>query len=301
MKKSKKQKKGKLEKRLYPNYLCIPALSVYGIFFMLPVLFGFFLSFTDWHIMRILEPRWNGISNFQMLLRDRHFATALQNTISFALVTTIFIVVIGIILAVLLSRPLWGQTFFRTIFFLPAVLSLIVVGLIFIAVFRLDGLFNQILDIFGVNENPIDWLGNASTALGTTKVAHIWRWSGFAMAIFIAGIQGISNEYYEAAEIDGANGIQSFRFITFPLIAPAFTVTVTINLIGSLRVFEQVFVMTNGGPGNASQVLGTYIFGTFSQGLLGRSTAMGLMLFALITVICIPITKLLRRRENHLT
>ena len=292
---------GKMGKRLYPNYLCIPALIVYGVFFVLPVLAGFVLSFTDWHIMRLTEPTWSGLNNFQMILRDRHFITALQNTISFAVITTFFIVVLGIILAVLLSRPVWGQTFFRTIFFLPAVLSLIVVGVIFVAVFRMDGLLNQILGFFGVNQNPIDWLGNADTALGTTMFAHIWRWSGFAMAIFIAGIQGISTEYYEAADIDGANGFTQFRYITFPLIAPALTVAVTINLIGSLRVFEQVFVMTNGGPGNASQVLGTYIFRAFSQGLLGRSTAMGLMLFVLITVIAVPITRLLRKREAYLT
>lgn len=117
------------------------------------------------------------------------------------------------------------------------------------------------------------------------------------MAIFLAGLQGIPTDYYEAARIDGANGWQRFKNITFPLLAPAFTVVVTMNTIGGFKVFEQVYVMTSGGPGNATQVLGTYIYRAFSKGLLGRSTAMGLMQFIMIAVIALILNYFLRRRE----
>lgn len=292
---------GKIAKRLYPTYLCAPALTLYGVFFVLPVIGAFILGFTDWNIARLMKPKLNGISNFAMLLKDKYFVLSLQNTVVFAVVTTFFIVVFGIALSVVLTRPMSGKFFFRTLFYMPAVLSLIVIGLMFTAVFKMDGMFNQILGFFGLNDKPVDWLGNAKTALGVTMFAHIWKWSGFAMAIFIADIQGISADYYEAADIDGANGWQQFAQVTFPLLAPAFTIAVTMNLIGSFKVFEQVYVMTNGGPGNASQVLGTYIYKTFSQGMLGRSTAMGLMLFLLITVVSTQLTKILRRREESLT
>jgi raffinose/stachyose/melibiose transport system permease protein len=291
----------KIHKRLYPTVLCAPALILYGLFFVVPVAAAFFLSFSDWNIQRLMAPKLAGFSNFTALLRDKYFVLALENTVTFAIVTTFFIVAIGIAMSVLLTMPLWGQNFFRTLFYMPAVLSLIVIGLMFTAVFKMDGLFNQTLGFFGMNDVPIDWLGDAKTALGVTIFAHIWKWVGFAMAIFIAGIQGISADYYEAADIDGANGWQQFTHVTFPLIAPAFTVAFTMNLIGSFKVFEQVYVMTNGGPGNASQVLGTYIYKTFSQGMLGRSTAMGLMLFLLITLVSTQLTKLLRRREESLT
>lgn len=117
------------------------------------------------------------------------------------------------------------------------------------------------------------------------------------MAIFLAGLQGISKDYYEAARIDGATKLQQFKNITFPLLAPAFTVVVTMNTIGGFKVFEQVYVMTGGGPGNATQVLGTYIYREFSKGTLGRSTAMGLILFIMISVIAVILNKFLRKRE----
>lgn len=288
----------KKSNQLYPNYFTFPAIALFGIFFVFPVLATFFFSFTDWNINRLFEPRFNGLDNFVYLLDDPYFKLALKNTFTFGIITTLLIVVIGLVLALLLNQTLKGEKFLRTIFYLPAVLSLIVIGIIFKAVYKMNGgILNQLLDLLGLSCLKKDWLGNPDTALAAVIFVQVWKWSGYAMTIFLAGLQGIGKEYYEAAIIDGANKWQCFKNITFPLLATAFTVVVTMNAIGGFKVFEQVYVLTNGGPGNATQVLGTYIYKEFAKGSLGRSSAMGLILFILIACMSLILNNLLRRRE----
>lgn len=204
----------------------------------------------------------------------------------------------GLLLALLLNSAIKGKTFLRTCFYLPAVLSLIVVGIMFKAVFKLDGgILNQILTAVGLENLVRDWLGDGKTAMWAIIFVQIWKWSGFAMTIYLAGLQGISKDYYEAATIDGAGTWQKFKNITLPLLAPAFTVVITMNTIGGFKVFEQVYVMTNGGPGNATQVLNTYIYKEFSKGTLGRSSAASLLLFLMISVVAILVNRALTKRE----
>ena len=168
----------------------------------------------------------------------------------------------------------------------------------FKAVFKLDGgILNQILTAVGLENLVRDWLGDGKTAMWAIIFVQIWKWSGFAMTIYLAGLQGISKDYYEAATIDGAGTWQKFKNITLPLLAPAFTVVITMNTIGGFKVFEQVYVMTNGGPGNATQVLNTYIYKEFSKGTLGRSSAASLLLFLMISVVAILVNRALTKRE----
>lgn len=285
-------------RKFYPNYFTFPAIIIFIIFFAVPIAAGFGLSFTDWNINRIFTPKFNGLKNFVYLFGDEYFKLALANTFKFAIITTISIIVIGLVLALILNGAVAGKSFFRTLFYLPAVLSLIVVGIMFTSILKMDGgVLNQILNALGLSSLASDWLGNPKTALNSVIFVQVWKWGGFAMAIFLAGLQGISKDYYEAARIDGATKLQQFKNITFPLLAPAFTVVVTMNTIGGFKVFEQVYVMTGGGPGNATQVLGTYIYREFSKGTLGRSTAMGLILFIMISVIAVILNKFLRKRE----
>lgn len=282
--------------RTYPLTYLVPFLVLFGVFFALPVGASFVLAFTDWDISRLWSPRFNGLDNFAGLWDDEYFGLALGNTLVFAAATTVGKVVFGLGLALVLSRSLAGRDFWRGLFFLPCILSMVVVGLVFQSLLRYDGLVNRLVVVpwFG---QPVDWLGSPATALGATAAAEIWRWSGFTMAIFIAGLQGISREYYEAAAVDGVGPWARFWTITWPLLAPAATVVVTMSVIGGLKVFEQVYVMTNGGPGNASQVLGTYVYNAFSQGRLGVSTAMGLALFVLVSGLAWALNRFLRRRE----
>lgn len=288
-------------KKFYPNYFTYPAIFIFVLFFAIPVIAGFVLSFTDWNINRIFHPKFNGLKNFVFLFQDEYFKLAFINTCKFAVVTTICIIMLGLVLALMLNSFVYGKSIFRTLFYLPAVLSLIVVGIIFTSVFKMDGgVLNQLLNRIGLGAMAKDWLGNPSTALICIMFVQIWKWSGFAMAIFLAGLQGIPKDYYEAAKIDGANSLQRFKNITFPLLAPAFTVVVTMNTIGGFKVFEQVYVMTGGGPGNATQVLSTYVYREFSKGTLGRSTAMGLVLFCLISIIAVIVNQTLTKREVEL-
>ncbi|MDO4678043.1 MAG: sugar ABC transporter permease [Eubacteriales bacterium] len=286
------------EKKFYPNYFTYPAIIVFTIFYCIPIIASFIMSFTNWNIKRISEPKFVAFKNFGRLFRDDYFLLALKNTILFAVVTTLGIVVLGLLLALLLNSAIKGKPFLRTCFYLPAVLSLIVVGIMFKAVFKLDGgILNQILTAVGLENLVRDWLGDGKTAMWAIIFVQIWKWSGFAMTIYLAGLQGISPDYYEAATIDGAGTWQKFKNITLPLLAPAFTVVITMNTIGGFKVFEQVYVMTNGGPGNATQVLNTYIYKEFSKGTLGRSSAASLLLFLLISVVAILVNKALTKRE----
>lgn len=284
-------------KSLYPGSLLIPASIIFGIFFVIPVLASFILAFTDWNLSRFYEPVFNGLDNFRYVFKDRNFKLSAINTVKFASFTAFFKTVFGLILALAVNRNLKTRNVLRTIFYVPAVLSMVVVGIMFDAVFRYDGLFNQLLDILGMSTLQQDWVGGYKTALPVVIVADIWRWTGFNMAVFLAGLQGISFDYYEAARIDGASPWQQFKCITVPMLLPAFTVNIIFNTIGGLKVFEQVFVITGGGPGFASQVLSTYIYSAFSQGLLGRSTAMGLLLFIAVFITSTFVNKVLKRKE----
>lgn len=286
------------EKKFYPNYFTYPAIIIFAIFYCIPIIASFIMSFTNWNIKRISEPKFVGLKNFSRLFQDDYFLLALKNTVLFAVVTTLGIVILGLLLALLLNSAIRGKTFLRTCFYLPAVLSLIVVGIMFKAVFKLDGgILNQILTAVGLENLVRDWLGDGKTAMWAIIFVQIWKWSGFAMTIYLAGLQGISKDYYEAATIDGAGTWQKFKNITLPLLAPAFTVVITMNTIGGFKVFEQVYVMTNGGPGNATQVLNTYIYKEFSKGTLGRSSAASLLLFLMISVVAILVNRALTKRE----
>lgn len=286
------------EKKFYPNYFTYPAIIVFTIFYCFPIIASFIMSFTNWNIKRISEPKFVAFKNFARLFNDDYFLLALKNTVLFAVVTTLGIVILGLLLALLLNSAIKGKTFLRTCFYLPAVLSLIVVDIMFKAVFKLDGgILNQILTTIGLESLTRDWLGDGKTAMWSIIFVQIWKWSGFAMTIYLAGLQGISKDYYEAATIDGAGTWDKFKNITLPLLAPAFTVVITMNTIGGFKVFEQVYVMTNGGPGNATQVLNTYIYKEFSKGTLGRSSAASLLLFLMISVIAVLVNRALTKRE----
>ena len=289
---------GSHDNELYPTVLMFPALVVFGVFLILPVLAAFVLGFTDWNIDWLTSPQFNGISNFVYIFSDEYFLLALKNTFIFAVITVLFKIVFGLILAIGLNFQSKGSNFLRTLFYLPAVMSMVVIGIIFSSIFRMEGLFNHFLTFINLPTFQKDWLGNPHTALYTTIIADIWRWSGFNMAIFLAGLQSIPKDYYESARIDGASSLRQIISITIPLLLPSFIVNITFNMIGGLKVFEQVFVITGGGPGYSSQVLSTYIYNTFSKGLLGRSTAMGLILFFIVYLASMVLNFAFKKKEG---
>lgn len=179
---------------------------------------------------------------------------------------------------------------------MPSILSGVVVGLIFTSFFKMDGMFDQILRLFGYSGDII-WLGDEASAMWCVIATDIWKGAGFAMMIFIAGLQAIPSDYYEAAAIDGAKGFKKFFHITLPLLMPSFTIVITSSLIGGLKVFDNVFVLTGGGPGFATQVLSTYVYKNFSAGFLGKSSAMSLVLTILVCACTMGLNKYMRSKE----
>lgn len=172
-----------------------------------------------------------------------------------------------------------------------------VVGLLFTGILKQDGLINHLLAAIGRADLARDWLGSYTTAMLWLIIIEVWMWAGFTMFLFISGLQSISREYYESAKIDGASGWVSFRKITLPLLAPSFTVVITLNITGGLKVFDLVYSLTGGGPGFDTQVLSTYTYRAFGMGLLGKSSASALILSIFIVAVTIVLNKFLRSRE----
>ena len=233
--------------QLYPYWMVVPAALFILVFYILPIGMGFVLSFTNWNI-KYPTVEFVGLGNYINIWKDPEFQKALLNTLYFAGIILVARNVFAL-LALALTQNLKTANILRSVFYLPSVLSYVVVGVIFKALFQMNGLVNKFLGMILGKAVLIDWIGNASLALPTVMLLDLWVWTGFHMMLYIAGIQAISKEYYEAAIVDGANIWQRFRNITLPLLAPTVRMSVVLTLCGGLRVFDSVKVLTNGGPG----------------------------------------------------
>ncbi|OZB98733.1 carbohydrate ABC transporter permease [Paenibacillus sp. XY044] len=286
----------KINKRLYSYYMIWPALLIYSLFFVFPTVIGLFYSFTDWRLDRE-EIHFNGWTNFKTIFSDDTLLLALKNTFIFAVVTVVFKNVIGIALAVALNMNLKTRSGLRAIFYSPSILSVMVISIVFTPLLRSDGAINKIFEVVGLHSLSQAWLTDPGIVILTVCAVAIWHSAGFQMAIYLAGLQSIPRDYYEAATIDGAGSWKSFLNITVPLLLPAININVMLTLIGGLKVFSEVFVLTGGGPGNASQVIGTIIFRSFGEGNWGLGTAVNTLLFVVVTIISIPLLVFMRRKE----
>lgn len=281
----------------YPLWLSAPAVVIYSVFLLVPIASAFFLSFTDWNLDRMNSPHFIGMRNFISLLSDEIFLRSIWNTLLFTFCTMILKTAVGLLLALLVVNKFKGNSIFRTLFYLPCVLSTMVVGLLFTAILKNNGLINVLLTGVGLEGLTRDWLGTYGTAMTWIILVEVWMWAGFCMFIFISGLQAIPRDYYESAEIDGASAWDKFRGITLPLLVPSFTVVVTLNITGGLKVFDLVYALTNGGPGFDTQVLSTYTYRAFGMGLLGKSSASALLLSFLTVFIAFGLNRLLKSKE----
>ncbi|GGH52484.1 sugar ABC transporter permease [Paenibacillus silvae] len=286
----------KRAKNLYSYYMIFPALIIYSVFFVIPAITGFYYSFTDWRLDR-LELSFIGWDNFRKIFSDKTLILALQNTAIFAIVTVVGKNVIGLLLAVGLNMRLRTKNLLRAIFYSPSILSILVISILFTPMLRTEGTINNLLEAIGLSSLSQAWLTNPTIVIWTIAIVSIWQSAGFQMAIYLAGLQSISQEYYEAAKIDGASSWRSFFKITLPLLLPAININLMLTLIGGLKVFSEVYVMTGGGPGNASQVVGTIILRSFGEGNWGLGTAVNTLLFVVVTIIAIPLLIFMRRKE----
>lgn len=281
----------------YPLYFIAPAFAVYFGLFVYPALSGFAYSFTDWSAYGD-ETKWIGLDNYRQLFSEGVLGLAIKNTLLYALVVTIFVNLFGLMLALLLNRNSRLGQFYRTSFYTPVVIAPLIVGYLFTAIYNPEqGILNEALRFFGLGNLAVDWLNDSRYALFSIMMTELWRSSGFAMVIYLAGLKTIPQDLLEQASVDGAGAFRKFRNVTFPLLAPSFTVNFLLTVINSLKVFETVLVLTNGGPGYDTEVFNTLIFRNFSRGNWGYATASGLVLTVIVSVIAVTFLRILRKRE----
>lgn len=266
--------------RAYPVWMTIPPYCVYLVFLLLPTTVGFSLAFTNWSPY-IDTIRFTGFENFQDPLGAKAFVIALKNTLNFALLTSLAKTLVGLGLALALNTAIRSRNALRTIFFFPVVLSPLVVGLLFAAIFDTrDGIVNHALTAFGGATVP--WLGSPTTARFVFNFAETWRSSGYAMALCLAAMQGIPAEYYEAARIDGAGAFTSFWKITLPFTMPAINLNILMSMLFGLKIFDLIYLLTGGGPGGMTETLSTLIMNLYAQDLYGQATAINLIFFLIL-------------------
>lgn len=276
-----------MRNRAYPLYFTGGALLLYLLFYVVPSLMGFYYALTDWSSYST-DVNFVGLENFRTIFASgQGYLLFIRNTVIFTVATIVLKTAIALGLALLLT---WGVRrlayYHRVIMYLPAVLPMLVVSLVFKSILNpATGLLNSFLRSVGLDFLAQRWLVDVRWALPSVIGVDTWRGVGYIMVILIAGLQAIPREYYEAAAIDGANGLGAFRHITIPLLMPVLTVTTVLNLLYGLKVFDIVFVLTNGGPGRATDVVYTAIFEEFSKGRYGIATALSSLLFVIMIVL----------------
>jgi len=286
------------EKRAYPLYFVYGALVLYVALCVIPGLIGVGYSFTDWSSYSD-EIKFVGLKNFKTVFSaDENYLKYLNNTLLFTVVTTICKSIIGLALAVLLTKKIRGLNIHRAIMYMPAVISTLIVGMIFKSILNpQSGLLNEFLRSIGLGSLALKWLADSKIAFWSVMAVDIWKGVGYIMTIFIAGIMAISPAYYEAAEIDGASGWQKFRSITLPLLMPAISVTTVLNVLYGLKVFDIIYSLTNGGPGYATEVLYTGVYKEFSKGRYAVGTTLSSVMFIFMLIVGYFMIKVMTKEE----
>jgi len=288
-----------MAKRTYPYYFLIGALVLYTVFIVVPGIIGVFYSFTDWNSTSS-AINFVGWDNFKTIFSsEENYSAAIKNTLIFTVVTVIFKTVLGLLLALVLAEGIKGKNIHRAIIYMPAILSMLVTGLIFKSIFNpATGLLNSFLQASGLGFMHQQWLTNPKIAFGSVMFVDIWRGTGYIMTILLAGLQSIDKTYYEAADIDGANWWSRLKSITIPLLMPSITVTTVLNLFYGLKVFDIVYSLTNGGPGHVTEVLYTKVFAEFALGRYAVGTALSSVLLVVMMVGGFFVIKLLNKEGS---
>lgn len=284
-------------KKIYKTYFTFPALFFYILLFIIPVILNFVYSFTNWNAIKMTgeTAKFIGLENYIEIFQDPELFRVIIRTLVFAIVTTVFKNVLGFLLALALNEGLKTRNILRAIFFLPAMLSPLIIGLIFGSIFMKAGFANQLLTALGLQELTRAWLTTKETALGTTMFVEIWRQVGYNMVIYLAGLQLIDRSYYEAASVDGANKRQQLFYITLPRIIPSLIINLLLALSQGLKAFDIIFVLTGGGPNGATELINTLVFNQFGKKMYGMSSAYGVILFIITAIAGLLV---LRLRDN---
>ncbi|MDP9369379.1 MAG: sugar ABC transporter permease [Chloroflexota bacterium] len=282
------------QRSLWGLVFALPAIAFFALFSIYPIGRTFYLSFFDYSVVD--PPRYVGLSNFREIIGDDRFNASLLNSFRYVAFTYIPVWLLALMLALALNARIKARGLFRTIYFVPVVMSWVVVSVIWKLIFHRNGLLNTAF-LGPVGLPPWNWLTDIHLAPHAIVLMSIWKEVGFFMVVFLAGLQNIPSDYHEAAKVDGANNLQVFRSITLPLLQPTILFTTVIGLITGLQVFIPQFVMTQGGPVDATLVLTLDIYQTafvFLDG--GKASAMSVVLFGIIAAVTLVQFRLYRSR-----
>ncbi|MFD7155301.1 carbohydrate ABC transporter permease [Kribbella sp. NPDC059898] len=282
--------------RPYSNWFYLPTAIIYGVLFLVPTFASLYFSLTRWSLF---DSKFVGLDNFKLFFQEPALVKGFTNTLIYAVVTSGSKVVLGLLLAVLLTSQIVARGYLRSVVFFPVLVSTIGVGLTFTVLMNPErGLINGALSVVGIN-GP-GWLTDPKWALLSVAAVDVWKGVGLATLIYIAGIVSIPREYIEAARVDGAGSWETFRRIVLPLSRPATVTVIILSLIGGLRSFDLIWAMTQGGPGFTSDVIASVIYKQYQAGFYGLSTAGNVVLFVTVTAIVLPLSRFLNRKEVEL-
>lgn len=276
----------------------IPALCFYILFFWVPFLSGIFYSFTDWNGV---TANFTGFQNYIRLFQDPQIISSFGNSVFYTAAITVLQNILGLLLALLVKKNCFKNSVTRTLLFMPYIFSSLAIGYIFRFIFEPNmGALNSFLELLHLEALKQPWLSEPFLARCVIVFVTVWQCCGYTMIINVAGLQGIPVEYYEAANLDGASRWQQFKTITFPLLASATTVNIVLCLIGNLQIYNQIFAITGGGPGYETESVAMTVyrlgFGTGGS-RWGYGAAMSVVMFAIIMILTVIVTSILRKRE----
>jgi len=280
--------------------LLIPALLLFGMFTLYPFLYGLFISLHRWD--GFSDMVFIGFSNYQRVLGDPDFANAFKNNVLYAVGSVTGKITLSLIIALLLNRSFRGLTFFRGVFFVPVVLSFIAVGSLWQRIYDpVLGILNVFLLKTSIISEPILWLADPTLAIWSLVMVDIWKWAGYHAVLFLAGLQTIPADLYEAASVDGANRFSKFIYITVANLKSILLMNITIALMGAFSVFDLVHIMTRGGPYKSTEVMLTYMYTkTFdaSNSNFGFGSSVAYLLFVIILVITVVQSRAMNKAEE---
>ncbi len=278
------------------TFMAIPAFVLFSIFFLYPLFKGIGMSLTDWD--GISKAKFIGLDNFTRFFQDARAINNIKTTLLFAIGSAPLLNIIGLLYALLMDSKFKGKGIARMIIYLPAVISPLIMGYIWYLLLQPGrGFIFHVLDNAGKGAWFGNWLGSYTTSMIVLILVNVWQYAGMTMVIYLAGLQAIPGELYEASKIDGASAVKGFRYITLPLLIPSIRINVVTNIIGSLSVFDIVMSLTGGGPGYSTETLSIYIMRMCYGSKTGYSTAVAIIMFFIILV-PVLISMRLTRNKN---
>lgn len=287
------------KKKIYPYWFLLVPLILYILFFLLPSLLGILYSFTDWNVRTVDKLEFVGLKNYiEILTSDKDYISGIGHTLMFTVVSNIVKLIPALFLAIMLHEGLRGKNFYRTLLYLPSILPFVIIGIVFRSVLNYNnGLLNSVLDFLQLGFLKQKWLSDLGMVWKSIVGVDAWRGIGYVMTIFIAGLGAIPRTYYEAAQIDGANFWQRLRHITLPMLSGSIMINLVFGITYGLKVFDIIYVLTNGGPGHATEVMTTYSYQMYANGQYGMSVAFNTILLLITAVIGVLIVRTMSKKE----